>query len=144
MANQITGLVKAISEPQTAQSKSGNTYTRQSVYLDCSSFSPSSGEKFENYLLLDFVNLREGDIRQRFLVGQRVDVSFSLRGYTYDGADGKKRHGISVNCYRIDLSANQPRPQYVERPAMVMSAPQPAQGVSTAASTPPSEDDLPF
>lgn len=135
MANQVSGLIKAIDKPQTMQSKGGSTYTKQSVYLDCSHYDQYSGQKHENFLFLDFINAKEGDLRQRFLVGQRVDVSFSLRGYTYDGADGKRRWGVSVNCYRIELSASQPQPMYT---------PQQQPPVVTATAEAADEADLPF
>lgn len=104
MANQVTGTILAISKQETMQSKNGTQFTKQSVYLDNSRYDQDTGEKYENHLLLDFVNPKDGDLSQRFKKGDKVTVSFRLRGYSFDSTKnpGKKEYGVSVSCYRIE------------------------------------------
>lgn len=104
MSNQIVGTILAISKQETMQSKSGTQFVKQSVYLDNSRYDQETGEKYENNLLLEFINLRDGDIAQRFKKGDKVQISFRLRGYSFDSKQtaGKKEYGVSVSCYRIE------------------------------------------
>jgi len=147
MANTITGTILAISKVETMQSKSGNTFTKQSVFLDNGRYDQETGEKYENNLLLEFINLKDGDITQRFKKGDRVQVSFRLRGYSFDSTKnvGKKEYGVSVSCYRIEpfLSANgqQQHTQQVAQQPVSVVPPQ-----TTAAPTPQGQEDpdLPF
>lgn len=142
MANQVIGTILAISKQESMQSKSGTQFTKQCVYLDNSRYDQETGDKYENHLLLEFINPKDGDIAQRFKKGDRVQISFRLRGYDFIGkTSGKKEYGISVSCYRIEpfvsgqgaqqQAAQAPQPAYNPQPA-----PQPqAQSQS---------DDLPF
>jgi len=143
MANTITGTILAISKVETMQSKSGNTFTKQSVYLDNSRYDQETGEKYENNLLLEFINLKDGDITQRFKKGDRVQVSFRLRGYSFDSTKnvGKKEYGVSVSCYRIEPF----QPQNGGYQQNVQQAPQQAAQPAPQPQVVQQEDDgLPF
>lgn len=151
MANTVRGNIKAIGDFETLTARNGTTYTRQSILLDNGYYSPSSGERFDNDLKLDFINLKEGDIRQRFSTGRNVEVSFRLRGFMYTDKYGLQRYGVSANCYRIDLppqptqqfAAQQPmQPQQPTQP--IQQTAQPTQATQAAPSTGESADDLPF
>ena len=104
MSNSIIGKIKAISAVQTIQGKDGGQYAKQSVFLDAGEYSRETGEHYPNDLLLDFINGRSGDIAQQFKPGDRVRVSFRLRGRSWDSrtTPGKKEYGVSVSCYRIE------------------------------------------
>lgn len=101
MANQVIGLIKAISKQETIQSSRGTQYTKQSIFLDNGRYDQETGERYDNDLLLEFINSRDGDLAQKFRVGDKVQVSFRLRGYSYQ-RDGNTQRGVSVSCYRID------------------------------------------
>lgn len=101
MANQVIGLIKAISKQETIQSSRGTQYTKQSIFLDNGRYDQETGERYDNDLLLEFINNRDGDLAQKFKVGDKVQVSFRLRGYSYQ-KEGKTQYGVSVSCYRIE------------------------------------------
>lgn len=143
MANTVIGKILGISKMETIQSKSGSQFTKQSVFLDNSRYDQETGEKYENNLLLDFINFRDGDLNDRFKKGDRVQISFRLRGYSFESKNngGKREYGISVSCYRIEPYGTQ---QNVQQP---QSAPQSAPQPSQPAPQQPTESDdpnLPF
>jgi len=147
MANTITGTILAISKVETMQSKSGNTFTKQSVFLDNGRYDQDTGERYDNDLLLDFINHKDGDIAQSFKKGDKVTVTFRLRGRSWKSkADPNKTEwGIGVSCFRIEpfLSANgqQQHTQQVAQQPVSVVPPQ-----TTAAPTPQGQEDpdLPF
>jgi len=119
MANTVTGKIKAISRLQPLQSRSGNQFTKQSVFLDAGHYDQDTGEYRENNLLLDFINHRGGDLSQQYHAGDRVRVSFRLRGRSWDSRTepGKKEWGISVTAYDIEPfnpNPDAPSPQLVQ------------------------------
>lgn len=125
--NTVVGTILAISKIEELQSKNGNTFNKQCVYLDNSRYDQETGEKYENNLLLEFINLKDGDIAQRFKKGDKVTVSFRLRGYDYVGkTSGKKEYGVSVSCYRIEPFQSQLNTQQAPQQAQAQYNPQPA------------------
>lgn len=153
MSNQVIGTILAISRQETMQSKSGTQFVKQSVYLDNSRYDQETGEKYENNLLLEFINPKDGDIAQRFKKGDKVQISFRLRGYSFDSTKnaGKKEYGVSVSCYRIEpfqpqnngyQQNTQQAPQQTSQP--VYNAPQPTPQPQQAQAADPTESDLPF
>lgn len=156
MSNSVVGKIKAISAVQTMQSQSGNQFTKQSVFLDAGEYSRETGEHYPNDLLLDFINNKGGDISQQFKAGDRVRVSFRLKGRSWDSrvTPGKKEYGVSVSCYRIEpfqtqAEANAPSPQLVQemqRQAAAQQAYAPQQAAQQQAFAPatPQADNLPF
>lgn len=146
--NTVTGTILAISKVETMQSKSGNTFNKQCVFLDNSHYDQDTGDKYENNLLLDFINMKDGDIAQRFKKGDKVQISFRLRGYDYVGkTSGKKEYGISVSCYRIEpFVSGQNTQQQVPQPVQAnpfSQSPAPADNGNQGAGGGQS-DDLPF
>ncbi len=137
MANQVTGNILSITAPLTMTSKSGNQFTKQSVYLDASRYDQETGEKYENLLMLDFINLRDGDIRQRFKQGDKVTVLFRLQGSKWQSKidPNKWEYTVRPNCYRIELAMQQtyqqsmqptpvspPQQQYVQQSSFEQEA----------------------
>lgn len=143
MSNQIVGSILAISKIEEMQSKNGNTFNKQCVYLDNSRYDQETGEKYENNLLLEFINLKDGDIAQRFKKGDKVTVSFRLRGYDYVGkTSGKKEYGVSVSCYRIEPFQSQNNGGY-QQTAQQIAQPQPTPQ-SQKVNNGEADSDLPF
>lgn len=144
MANTVIGKILGISKMETIQSKSGSQFTKQSVFLDNSRYDQETGEKYENNLLLDFINYKDGDLNDRFKKGDRVQISFRLRGYSFESKNngGKREYGISVSCYRIEPYGTQQPVQPSQQPQSApQSAPQPSQPAQPAQSP---DADLPF
>lgn len=159
MSNSVVGKIKAISALQTMQSRSGNQYTKQSVFLDAGEYDRETGEHYPNDLLLDFINSKGGDIAAQFKAGDRVRVSFRLRGRSWDSrvTPGKKEYGVSVSCYRIEPFAakadeNAPSPQLVaemqrqqrQAQAFAPATPYAPQTAAPQAAQPAADDGLPF
>lgn len=146
--NTVIGTILAISKQETMQSRGGNTFVKQSVFLDNSRYDQETGEKYENNLLLEFINLRDGDIAQRFKKGDKVQISFRLRGYSFDSKQtaGKKEYGVSVSCYRIELyqPQNGGYQQNVQQQAPQQAAPVAQPQPTPQPQTQPQADDLPF
>lgn len=146
MANQVTGFIKAISKQETMMSKSGTSFTKQSIFLDNGSYDQETGEHYDNNLLLDFINYKNGDIAQSFKAGDKVTITFRLRSRQWVNKEGKTEYGISVSCYRIEPFATQPMQQpvqQVQQPQMQIQqqAMQPQQVFQQPA---PAANDLPF
>lgn len=140
MANTITGTILAISKQETIQTKSGSEFIKQSIYLDNGHYDQDTGDKYENNLLLEFINYKEGDIAQRFKKGDKVTISFRLRGYSYDSkkTEGKKEYGVSVSCFRIEPKEQYGAPQQTAQQPQAQGVPINNQGGGGQA------DDLPF
>lgn len=126
MANQVTGNILSITAPLTMASKSGNQFVKQSVYLDASRYDQETGEKYENLLMLDFINLRDGDIRQRFKQGDKVIISFRLQGSKWQSRQDPSKWEFSVrpSCYRIEPSVVQTMQQPAQQPYNGSAQPQ--------------------
>jgi len=140
MANQVVGTLRAISPVESLSARSGQVYSKQSILLDAGGYDPDTGEKRENDLMLDFINHREGNIRDRFHAGDRVAVSFRLRGRQYE-KDGRRQYAVGVNCFRIEAynPAGTAAPQgQTPRPAA-----QPPVATATTEAA-PAENDLPW
>jgi len=102
--NTVTGIIKAISKVETMQSQGGNTFTKQSVFLDNGRYDQDTGERYDNDLLLDFINHKDGDIAQSFKKGDKVTVTFRLRGRSWKSKSNpnKTEWGVGVSCFRIE------------------------------------------
>ena len=57
MANTKSGVVLAVGQPQQIQSKEGKVFSKRSLYVDCTTFDPYTGQRsqYENKILFDFM-----------------------------------------------------------------------------------------
>lgn len=130
MANQIQGYILSISNIESMTAQNGNTFSKQSVFLDNGHYDQDTGEKYENKLVLDFINFKEGDIKTKFNVGDKVIIKFRVRGRQWTNkTTGKTEYGIGLSCYSIEAVPNaQPR----QIAPAAAPQPQPAQAAQPA------------
>ena len=118
MANTKSGVVLAVGQPQQLQSKGGKAFTKRSLYVDCTTFDPYTGQRsqYENKILFDFIGSKVSLI-DNIQVGQVVTVYFDLQGTEVTEQDGRKKFYTHVRPYKIDVrqvqpSNQQPQQQY--------------------------------
>lgn len=140
MANTKSGVVLAVGQPQQLKSKEGKVFNKRSLYVDCTTFDPYTGQRsqYENKILFDFMESKMS-LLDNIQVGQVVTVSFDLQGSELKEQDGRVKYFVHVRPYKIDVRQVQqpnnqpqpPQPQY-QQPAQPTYQP------------PQVEDDTPF
>lgn len=148
--NTKSGVVLAVGQPQQITSKSGKTFTKRSLYLDCTPHDGITGERsqYENKLLFEFME-NKTSLLDNIKVGQVVTVSFDLQGTEITGQDGQPKHFIHVRPFGIEVRQMQ-QPQAPQQPAPQGGyVPQPApqyQPQPQAQQFPPQQanNDMPF
>ena len=141
--NTKSGVVLAVGQPQQIQSKVGKTYTKRTLYLDCTPHDGITGERsqYENKLLFEFMESKTA-LLDNIKPGQVVTVSFDLQGSEITGQDGQVKHFIHVRPFGIEVRQVQ-QPQTPQQ-----LAPQPASQYppQQAQQFPPqyTNDDAPF
>ena len=141
--NTKSGVVLAVGQPQQIASKSGKTFTKRTLYLDCTPHDGITGERsqYENKLLFEFMESKTA-LLDNIKPGQVVTVSFDLQGSEITGQDGQVKHFIHVRPFGIEVRQVQ-QPQTPQQ-----LAPQPASQYppQQAQQFPPqyTNDDAPF
>lgn len=140
MANTKSGVVLAVGQPQQLKSKEGKVFNKRSLYVDCTTFDPYTGQRsqYENKILFDFMESKMS-LLNNIQVGQVVTVSFDLQGSELKEQNGQVKYFVHVRPYKIDvrqvqLPNNQPQPPQ----------PQYQQPTQPAYQPPQVEDDTPF
>lgn len=110
MANSKTGVVLAVGQPQQLKSKSGKTFVKRSLYLDCTTFDPYTGQRsqYENKILFDFMESKTS-LLDNIQVGQIVTISFDLQGSEITEQNGRKKYFTHVRPYNIEVRQMQPQ-----------------------------------
>lgn len=118
MANTKSGVVLAVGQPQQIQSKEGKVFNKRSLYVDCTTFDPYTGQRsqYENKILFDFMESKTS-LLDNIQVGQVITVYFDLQGTELTEQDGRKKFYTHVRPYKIDVRQvqqpnNQPQQQY--------------------------------
>lgn len=134
MANTKSGVVLAVGQPQQLKSKEGKVFNKRSLYVDCTTFDPFTGQRsqYENKILFDFMESKMS-LLDNIQVGQVVTVSFDLQGSELKEQDGRVKYFVHVRPYKIDVrQVQQPlQPQYQQPTQPTYQPPQ-------------VEDDTPF
>ena len=112
MANQITGRLVYIGQPQEIPSKSGgNPFVKREFILDATTYDPYTGERsqYENILPLEVSGDKCAELDQ-FRTGDVITVSFSLQGREWTNQDGQLKRMVSTprGLYGGRPSANAP------------------------------------
>lgn len=147
MANQITGRLVYIGQPQEIQSKSGgNPFVKREFILDATTHDPYTGERnqYENILPLEVSGDKCSELDQ-FRIGDVITVSFALQGREWTNQDGQVKRMVSIRCYKLEA-------RQLHQPAsMPAQQPTPTQIPTMAQVFPPDvdvngnpKDDLPF
>lgn len=147
--NTKSGVVLAVGQPLQIVSKSGKTFTKRSLYLDCTTFDPYTGQRsqYENKLLFEFME-NKTSLLDNIKVGQVVTVSFDLQGTEITDQTGQTKHFIHVRPFGIEVRQVQqpqvPQQQYAPQPTP-QYPPQQAQQFPQQ-QTPPQQtnDNMPF
>ena len=102
--NTKSGVVLAVGQPQQLKSKSGKTFVKRSLYLDCTTFDPYTGQRsqYENKILFDFMESKTS-LLDNIQVGQIVTISFDLQGSEITEQDGRKKYFTHVRPYNIEV-----------------------------------------
>ena len=137
MANSKSGVVLAVGQPQQIQSKGNKVFTKRSLYVDCTTFDPYTGQRsqYENKILFDFLDGKTS-ILDNIQVGQVVTVYFDLQGTEVAEQDGRKKFYTHVRPYKVDVRQVQPSNQ---QPQQQYQQPQ-----QPTYQPPQVEDDRPF
>lgn len=117
MANTKSGVVLAVGQPQQIQSKGNKVFTKRSLYVDCTTFDPYTGQRsqYENKILFDFLDGKTS-ILDNIQVGQVVTVYFDLQGTEVAEQDGRKKFYTHVRPYKVDVRQVQPSNQQPQQP----------------------------
>lgn len=141
--NTKSGVVLAVGQPQQIESqRSGKTFTKRTLYLDCTPHDGITGERsqYENKLLFEFMESKTA-LLDNIKPGQVVTVSFDLQGTEITDQAGQTKHYIHVRPFGIEVRQMQ-QPQTSQQ-----LAPQPAaQYQQQAQQFPPqqADSDMPF
>ena len=120
--NTKSGVVLAVGQPQQIASKSGKTFIKRTLYLDCTPHDGITGERsqYENKLLFEFMESKTA-LLDNIKPGQVVTVSFDLQGTEITDQTGQTKHFIHVRPFGIEVRQVQqpqaPQQQYVPQPA---------------------------
>ena len=144
MENKITGLMVAISPVEEIPTKKGDKMSKRRITIDCSRCNPRTGEVYEeNTPMLEFtgkgLERLEELIAQGVKVGDRITVSFNVKGINYKDKNGASAIFTTIKPYDI-MPAESPQHQPVSQNAPF----QPVQSVSTQSQPQPEPDALPF
>lgn len=132
--NTKSGVVLAVGQPQQIASKSGKTFTKRTLYLDCTPHDGITGERsqYENKLLFEFMESKTA-LLDNIKPGQVVTVSFDLQGTEITDQTGQTKNYIHVRPFGIEVRQVQQAPQ-----------PQPTSQPQPASQPQQTDNDMPF
>lgn len=142
MANQVTGRITEIGQPEQIPSKSGgNPFTKRAFILDATTYDPYTGERseYDNILPLEMSGDKCTEL-DRFRPGDMVTVSFVLQGRSWTTQDGELKRMASIRCYRIEPLGGASQPQQsapAQQPATGVQQPQYQQAPQPTYQQPP-------
>lgn len=123
-----------LNQSQVNTTESGFQYLE--FYLDCKTFDQNTGQEYPNKLKFQLLGEKVSLINQ-FQRGERLSVSFNVKGREFEKQDGTKGHVQNLNVWKIEKVQNQNTPQpSTSTPAFA--------GNSGTATTEEDDDDLPF
>lgn len=133
---ELKGTLKQVCPVENIQGKSGNTFQKRIIVVDCSSVDEVTGEIRENILAFEtggrFVNDYDRYVGQE---GKPVTVRFGISGRSYMSSDGTEKYITTLRLISLSM------PDSV--PGMAPAAPQPAPAQKPNFNQ-PQNDGLPF
>ena len=133
--NTKSGVVLAVGQPQQIESqRSGKTFTKRTLYLDCTPHDGITGERsqYENKLLFEFMESKTA-LLDNIKPGQVVTVSFDLQGTEITDQTGQTKNYIHVRPFGIEVRQVQQAPQ-----------PQPTSQPQPASQPQQTDNDMPY
>ena len=145
--NTKSGVVLSVGQPEQITSKSKKTFTKRSLYLDCTPHDGITGERsqYENKILFEFME-NKISLLDNIQVGQVVTVSFDLQGSEYTDQNGQTKHFIHVRPFGVEVRQTQ-QPAQQQYAPQGGYAPQPASQPQVQAqqfSSQQTDNDMPF
>lgn len=102
MANQLTGRIEVLGQTQQVASKSGNTFSRRELVLNCARYDQYTGEQVsENHPQFEFSG-KACEKLDGLKVGDVIVVSFTLQGSWYE-KDGVRKNFTRVIGYDVEV-----------------------------------------
>lgn len=77
----------------------GNPFHKREFVLDCTRYSPETGEPWENHPRFELSSNNVG-LLDNLQVGQKVTVDFTLKGMKYD-QNGETKYFTSINAFKV-------------------------------------------
>lgn len=112
---EIIGKLKRITEIENVLTKSGNTFAKRNVILDCSRVDEWTGDVYTNILCFEIPPAKVNDYdKYKSLEGSVVKIRFALNGRENVNGMGESKYFITARC--IELVPQQPVQQYTEQP----------------------------
>lgn len=106
MANQLTGRIEVLGATQQVASKSGSTFSRRELVLNCARYDQYTGEKIsENHPQFEFSG-KACEKLDGLNVGDVIVVSFTLQGSWYE-KDGVRRNFTRVVGYDVEVKTRE-------------------------------------
>lgn len=96
-----TGILLNRSDIKTTESG----FTSIEFYLDCKTFDQNTGQEYPNKLKFQLIGDRVSLLDQ-YKRGERISVSFNIKGREYDKQDGTKGHIQNLNVWKIEKVQN--------------------------------------
>lgn len=138
---EIQGKLKKIGDIENIPTKSGNTFQKRNIILDCSRMDEWTGDVYTNILSFEVPQARVAEYDQyKVYEGSVVKIRFALNGREVVNGMGEAKYYITARC--LELFPQQVQVQQTPQ----TSVPQAQQPVQPANPTPQptSETDLPF
>lgn len=134
---EIKGTLKQVCPVENITGKSGNTFQKRVIVVDCSSVDEVTGEIRENVLAFEtggrFVNDYD---RYVGMEGKPVTVRFGISGRSYE-SNGVTKYMTTLRLIGLDMPVAPANPN-------LQPAPQPAPAPKTDFNKPQDGDGLPF
>lgn len=99
MANTMTGRILSIGDVESIQGKSGNTFNKRTLVLNC--MYSNYGEVYENYPSFEFSGRHIDDLSD-FKVGDVVTVSFVIQGNKYKKENQPEKFFNTIAGYKVE------------------------------------------
>lgn len=118
---EIKGTLKRVCPVENIQGKSGNTFQKRIIVVDCSSVDEITGEIRENILAFEtsgrFVNDYDRYVGTE---GKEVTVRFGISGRSWTNSDGTEKYMTTLRLIGLvmpDAIPAAPSPQPAPQPA---------------------------
>lgn len=106
MANQLTGRIEVLGATKQVASKSGSTFSRRELVLNCARYDQYTGEKIsENHPQFEFSG-KACEKLDGLNVGDVIVVLFTLQGSWYE-KDGIRKNFTRVVGYDVEVKTRE-------------------------------------
>ena len=105
---EITGKLLEVSKIEQLLTKSGNTFEKRQIILDCSRIDDWTGDVYKNVLCFEIAPSKVHDYdNMESLVGQTIKVKFALNARDIVNGMGEKKYFTTLRLIGIETSQSQ-------------------------------------